>query len=58
MDPRRQRISTLQESLKDMTMDQLQEMSDNLADLIQVLITRQVVVEDVILERLEEAFVR
>lgn len=58
MDSRRQRISTLQESLKDMSMDQLQEMSDNLADLIQVLITRQVVVEDVILERLEEAFVR
>jgi hypothetical protein len=56
MDPRRQRICTIKESLQDMTMDELQSMSDNLNDLIQVLVTRQVAIEDVILERLEEAF--
>lgn len=56
MDPRRQRICTIKESLQDMTMDELQSMSDDLTDLIQVLVTRQVAIEDVILERLEEAF--
>jgi Holliday junction resolvasome RuvABC endonuclease subunit len=56
MDPRRQRICTIKESLQDMTMDELQSMSDDLNDLIQVLVTRQVAIEDVILERLEEAF--
>ena len=56
MAPRRQRISSIQESLQDMSMEELQDMSDNLTDLIQVLITRQIVIEDEILERLELAF--
>lgn len=56
MDPRRQRISTIKESLQDMTLEELQKMSDGLTDIIQVLVTRQVAIEDVILERLEEAF--
>ncbi len=56
MDSRRQRISTIKESLQDMTLEELQKMSDGLTDIIQVLVTRQVAIEDVILERLEEAF--
>ncbi len=56
MDSRRQRISTIKESLQDMTLEELQNMSDDLTNLIQVLVTRQVAIEDVILERLEEAF--
>jgi len=39
-------------------MEELQQMSDNLNDLIQVLVTRQVAVEDTILDRLEAAFTR
>lgn len=39
-----------------MTLEELQKMSDGLTDIIQVLVTRQVAIEDVILERLEEAF--
>lgn len=54
---KRQRIHDIQSSLDGMTMEELQEISDNLNDLIQVLITRQVAVEDVILSRLESAFV-
>jgi len=53
-----QRIRDIKASLKDMTTEELQEMSDNLNDLVQVLITRQVAVEDVILDRLETAFVQ
>jgi hypothetical protein len=56
MDPRRQRISAIKDSLQDMTLEELQNMSDDLTNLIQVLVTRQVAIEDVILERLEEAF--
>jgi Holliday junction resolvasome RuvABC endonuclease subunit len=56
MDSRRQRISTIKDSLQDMTLEELQNMSDDLTNLIQVLVTRQVAIEDVILERLEEAF--
>lgn len=52
----RPRISAIQKSLEDMTIEELQEMSDDLTELIQVLITRQVAVEDVITGRLEEAF--
>ena len=48
-----QRISAIKASLHDMTLEELQEMSDDLDDLIQVLITRQVAVEDTILDRLE-----
>jgi hypothetical protein len=55
---RRQRISTIQESLQGMSMDELQEMSDHLTDLIQVLITRQIAIEDTIMERLEEVFAK
>jgi len=39
-------------------MDELQEMSDHLTDLIQVLITRQIAIEDTIMERLEEVFAK
>mgnify|MGYP003333983540 FL=1 len=58
MAPRRQRISTIQESLQEMTLDELQDMSDQLTDLIQVLITRQIAIEDTIMERLEEVFAK
>lgn len=51
-----QRIRDIKDSLDGMSMEELQEMSDNLNDLIQVLITRQVAVEDTILDRLESAF--
>jgi hypothetical protein len=37
-------------------MEELQQMSNNLSDLIQVLVTRQVAVEDAILDRLEASF--
>jgi hypothetical protein len=53
-----QRISAIKASLHDMTLEELQEMSDDLNDLIQVLITRQVAVEDTILDRLEAAFAK
>ena len=58
MAPRRQRISTIQESLQEMSLDELQDMSDQLTDLIQVLITRQIAIEDTIMERLEEVFAK
>ena len=51
-----QRIKDIKAALSDMSMEELQEMSDNLNDLISVLITRQVAVEDAILDRLESAF--
>ena len=51
-----QRIRDIKDSLDGMSMEELQEMSDNLNDLIQVLITRQVAIEDTILDRLESAF--
>jgi len=53
-----QRIRDIKKSLSDMSMEELQEMSDNLSDLISVLITRQVAIEDAILDRLEAAFIR
>jgi hypothetical protein len=53
----RQRIEAIKKSLDDMTMEELQGMSDNLADLISVLMTRQVAKEDAIMDRLEAAFV-
>lgn len=53
-----QRISAIKASLYDMTMEELQEMSDDLSDLISVLITRQVAIEDAILDRLETAFAK
>jgi nitrate reductase NapAB chaperone NapD len=51
-----QRINDIKKSLHDMTMEELQEMSDDLGDLIAVLVTRQVAIEDTILDRLEAAF--
>jgi len=51
-----QRIRDIKDSLNGMSLEELQEMSDNLNDLIQVLITRQVAIEDTILDRLESAF--
>lgn len=53
-----QRISAIKASLHDMTMEELQDMSDDLSDLISVLITRQVAIEDAILDRLEAAFTK
>lgn len=51
-----QRIRDIKASLNDMSMEELQDMSDDLSNLISVLITRQVAVEDAILDRLEAAF--
>ena len=51
-----QRIRDIKQSLDTMSMEELQEMSTNLSDLIQVLVTRQVAVEDAILDRLEASF--
>lgn len=53
-----QRIRDIKESLDGMSMEELQQMSDNLNDLIQVLVMRQVAIEDTILDRLETAFTR
>ena len=53
-----QRISAIKASLHDMSLEELQDMSGDLDDLIQVLITRQVAVEDTILDRLETAFAK
>ena len=56
MEPKR--IKDIQASLENMSMEELQEMADNLHDLIHVLYTRQVAIEDAILNRLEAAFVK
>lgn len=53
-----QRIRDIKKSLEDMSMEELEQMSNNLSDLLQVLVTRQVAVEDTILDRLEAAFTR
>jgi len=53
-----QRIRAIKASLSDMSMEELQEMSDGLHDLIHVLYTRQIAIEDVILDRLEATFAR
>lgn len=53
-----QRIKDIKASLYDMTMEELQDMSDDLSALISVLVTRQVAVEDAILDRLEAVFNR
>jgi len=53
-----QRIRDIKASLNDMSMEELQDMSDDLSALISVLITRQVAVEDTILDRLESAFTK
>jgi len=51
-----QRLTKIKESLKDMTLEELQDMSENLTSLISVLMTRQVAVEDSILDRLDSVF--
>lgn len=51
-----QRISDIKASLREMDMEELQGMSENLSSLILVLTTRQVAIEDEILDRLEAAF--
>jgi len=51
-----QRISDIKKSLDGMSMEELQQMSNNLSDLIQVLVTRQVAVEAAVLDRLEASF--
>jgi hypothetical protein len=53
-----QRFSKIKESLKDMSIEELQEMSNDLEKLISVLMTRQVAIQDTILDQLEAAFVR
>ena len=53
-----QRIKDIKASLYDMSIEELQDMSDDLSALISVLITRQVAVEDTILDRLESAFTK
>ena len=53
-----QRLRDIKASLDSMTLEELQDMSDDLSNLISVLMTRQVAVEDEILDRLEAAFVR
>jgi hypothetical protein len=51
-----QRLRDIKKSLTDMTLEELQEMSDDLSNLISVLMTRQVAIEDTILDMLEAAF--
>jgi len=53
-----QRFKAIKKSLEDMPIEELQEMSDDLERLISVLMTRQVAIEDTILDKLEEVFVR
>lgn len=51
-----QRLRDIKKSLNEMTLEELQEMSDDLSRLISVLMTRQVAIEDMILDMLEAAF--
>lgn len=53
-----QRFGKIKESLADMPLEELQEMSDDLEKFITVLMTRQVAIQDAILDRLEAAFVQ
>jgi hypothetical protein len=53
-----QRIRDIKAALDEMSMEELQEMSDDLSKLLSVLMTRQVAIEDAILDRLEAAFSR
>jgi hypothetical protein len=53
-----QRISDIRASLQDMTMDEIQSMSDDLGRLISVLLTRQVAIEQEICERFEVMFTK
>jgi len=51
-----QRLRDIKSSLDNISLEQLQEMSDDLSRLISVLMTRQVAIEDSILDRLEAVF--
>lgn len=53
----RQRIDSIKKSLEDMTLKELQDMSDNLDDLISVLTIRQIAIGDTIMDRLDAAMV-
>jgi hypothetical protein len=53
----RQRIDSIKRSLEDMTLKELQDMSDNLDDLISVLTIRQIAIGDTIMDRLDAAMV-
>lgn len=53
-----QQVDAIKASLQDMTLEELQDMSNDLNDLLDVLITRQVAIEDTILDRLEAAFAK
>jgi nitrate reductase NapAB chaperone NapD len=53
-----QRFKDIKKSLGEMSIEELQEMSDDLDKLISVLMTRQVAIEDTILDKLEEVFAR
>jgi len=51
-----QRFYDIKKSLEDMSMDELEQMSKDLNKLVHVLVSRQIAVEDTILERLEGVF--
>lgn len=53
----RQRIDSIKRSLEDMTLKELQDMSDKLDDLISVLTIRQIAIGDTIMDRLDAAMV-
>ena len=53
-----QRLKDIKASLDGVTLEELQDMSDDLSNLISVLMTRQVAIEDTILDRLESAFTK
>jgi hypothetical protein len=53
-----QRLRDIKKSLNEMTLEELQDMSDDLSRLISVLMTRQVAIEDTILDMLEAAFAK
>jgi hypothetical protein len=58
MAPQRQRVNEIKDSLQGMSLEELQQMSDNLQQLLTVLTIRQVAIEDEIFERLEVAFTK
>lgn len=53
MTPRRTEVDPVMESLQDIPMDQLEEMSRNLSKVIEVLLGRERAIQDEIINRLE-----
>ena len=51
-----QRVYDIKKSLEDMSMEELEIMGKDLDKLVHVLISRQIAVEETILERLEGVF--